>query len=105
LSADRANAVRRFLVTTQLERDRVLKVIGYAGHELLTPDEPTNPRNNRVTIILVRGSYFRDPKAAPAGRSLLSVPDAKIKKDEEKQDVVAPAEPPKPTGPSIFDPR
>jgi len=105
LSADRANAVRRFLITTQLERDRVLKVIGYADRDLLTPEDPKNQRNNRVTIVLVRGSYFRDPKAAPTVKSLLSVPAAKIKQDEDKQDIAAPAEPAKPAGPSIFDPR
>jgi len=105
LSVDRANATRRFLVTTQLERDRVLKITGYADRDLLTPEDPTNPRNRRVTIILVRGSYFRDPKAAPTTRSLLSVPDAKIKKEEPKPEITAPPEPAKPAGPSMFDPR
>ncbi len=104
LSADRANAVRRFLVTTQLERERVMKVVGLADRELLTPEDPSSPRNRRVTILLMRGSYFRDPKAAPTGRALLSVPDAKIKKDEPKQEMPAPAAPAKPAGPSIFDP-
>ena len=86
LSADRANSARRMLATTQLEPERVVKVLAMADKELLVPQEPTNPRNRRVTIILLRGSYFRDPKAMPTTRSLLSVPDAKIKKVEKKKE-------------------
>ena len=85
LSADRANSARRMLATTQLEPERVVKVEALADKELLVPTEPTNPRNRRITITILRGSYFRDPKAAPTTRSLLSVPDAKIKKDEPKK--------------------
>jgi chemotaxis protein MotB len=78
LSSDRANASRRFLSSTQLEADRVQKVVGMADRQLLTPSEPTNPRNRRITITLMRGSYFRDPNnAVPATRSLLSTPTAK----------------------------
>jgi chemotaxis protein MotB len=85
LSADRANSARRFLVTTQLEPERVLKVIGQADKELLMPQEPTNPRNRRITILVMRGSYFRDTNkdVAPATRTLLSVPEVKRKKEEK----------------------
>src|SRR5690606_30993379 len=73
LSVDRANAARRFLSSTQLEQDRVAKIIGLADRELLVPQEPTSPRNRRVTIIIMRSSYFRDPKASTATtRTLLS---------------------------------
>lgn len=84
LSTDRANSARRFLATTQLEPERVVKVSGMADRELLTPQEPNNPRNRRITIVLMRGSYFRDPKTMPTTRGLLSVPKAHIKKDEKK---------------------
>lgn len=84
LSADRANAARRALFTTQLEGERVAKVMGLADRELLLADEPNNPRNRRITIVLQRGSYYRDPKAAPMTRTLLSVPDSKMKKEEPK---------------------
>jgi len=107
LSTDRANAARRFLVTTQLEPDRVLKVVGMADKELLVPQEPKSPRNRRVTIVLLRGSYFRDPKAMPTTRGILSVPDAKVKKDEPKKDDSAPADDSKTSlkpNDSIFDP-
>ena len=85
LSADRANAARRFLTTTQLEPERIVKVVGAADKDLLTPQEPSSPRNRRITIILVRGSYFKDSKTMPAMRSLLTLPDAKVPKADEAQ--------------------
>ncbi len=85
LSSDRANAARRMLASTQLEPERVVKVEALADKELLVPQEPSSPRNRRITITILRGSYFRDPKAIPTTRSLLSVPEAKIKKEEPKK--------------------
>ena len=108
LSADRANSARRMLSTTQLEAERVVKVEAMADKELLVPTEPSSPRNRRITIIILRGSYFKDPKAVPTTRSLLSVPDAKIKKEEpkkiEKQGVDNTPRESAPTGDSIFNP-
>jgi len=83
LSADRANAARRFLATTVLEKDRVVKILGLSDKELLVPTEPSNPRNRRITIIVLRESYYRDPKEAMTTRGLITVPDAKLKKSEE----------------------
>lgn len=85
LSADRANSSRRMLATTQLEPERVVRVEAMADKELLVPQEPNSPRNRRITIIILRGSYFRDPKTMPTTRSLLSVPTATIKKEEPKK--------------------
>ena len=101
LSADRANAARRALVTTQVEPERVSQVIGVADHELLIPKEPNNPRNRRVSIVLLRGTYFRDPKSQVNNRPILSVPEAKVK--DESPIPEAKPEPEKPAGPSIFD--
>lgn len=79
LSADRANSARRFLSSTQMQQDRVVKVVGNADRDLLVKDEPQSPRNRRITILLMRGSYFRDPKIAPTTRNIITVPEAKIK--------------------------
>lgn len=108
LSADRANSARRMLATTQLETERVVKVEAMADKELLVPTEPRSPRNRRITITILRGSYFKDLKAVPTTRSLLSVPDAKIKKEEPKKPEKSnvddvPKESP-PSGDSIFNP-
>ncbi len=107
LSADRANSARRMLSTTQLETERVVKVQAMADKELLVPQEPNSPRNRRITIIILRGSYFKDPKSMPTTRSLLSVPDAKIKKEEAKKPEKGEDNTSKestPTGESIFNP-
>ncbi|MEQ1790069.1 MAG: flagellar motor protein MotB, partial [Rickettsiales bacterium] len=85
LSADRANSARRMLATTQLEPERVVKVMAMADKELLVPQEPSSPRNRRITIVILRGSYFRDSKEMPTTRSILSVTKAVIKKDEPKE--------------------
>ncbi len=91
LAADRANAARRFLATTQLEPERVAKVEGLADRELLIPQEPTSPRNRRIVITVIRGSYFRDPKTLPTTRTLLSIPDAKVGEPEQPAHEAAPA--------------
>ncbi len=54
LSSDRANAARRLLIDAGVEPDRVSQVQGRADTELLLPDEPTSPRNRRISIVLLR---------------------------------------------------
>ncbi len=94
LSADRANAARRFLATTVLEKDRVVKILGLADRELLIPNEPSNPRNKRITIVVLRESYYHDPKEAATTRGLITLPDAKLKKPEEETKKPEAAPPP-----------
>ena len=75
LTADRANAARRFLMTTNLEVGRVAKVTGRADQELLDPKAPTSPRNRRITIILLRASYLKTiDEDIPAPQNMLTVP-------------------------------
>ncbi len=105
LSADRALAARRFMSTTQLEAERVTRIVAMADKELLVPQEPTSPRNRRITILLQRGSYFRDPKLTPTTRTILSVPDATMKKQENQPDAVTSSPTtPTPGSDSIFNP-
>jgi len=52
LSADRANSARRILVSTGLSEDRISQVRGFADQRLLLKDEPTNPSNRRISIIV-----------------------------------------------------
>ncbi len=101
LSSDRANAARRALVSTSVEPERIAKVMGMADRDLLLPNDPSNPRNRRITIVMLRGSYFKDPKDKSVGRSVLSVPDAVLKKPDPPKAVKAD---PVKSGPSIFDP-
>ena len=56
LSADRANATRLAMVAAGLEPARVAEVVGRADAEPLLPDHPDDPRNRRISIVLLRGT-------------------------------------------------
>ncbi len=56
LSSDRANAARRQLVHFGVAAGRISRVSGKADTDPLLPDDPNNPRNRRLSIILLRGT-------------------------------------------------
>lgn len=64
LSADRAQAARRFLTKSGLEADRPKRVTGMADKELMTPNEPRGPKNRRISLLLMRGSHILIPDSA-----------------------------------------
>jgi chemotaxis protein MotB len=53
LSADRANASRRELLAGGLPDDRVLRVQGLASSALFDRNDPLNPANRRISIIVM----------------------------------------------------
>jgi len=52
LSSDRANAVRRVLVNSGVEKMRITRVSGMADTEPLFPEEPDAPQNRRISVLL-----------------------------------------------------
>ncbi len=56
LSADRANASRRALIDMGVPEERISRVVGKAAEEPLVKGDPANPRNRRITIVLMRGT-------------------------------------------------
>ncbi len=54
LSADRANASRRVMKEAGMPVERLNNVMGKADTELLVPDNPFDPRNRRLTLILLK---------------------------------------------------
>jgi len=66
LSADRANASRREFIADGVPPDRIDRVVGLAERDLLVPDDPTSPRNRRISIVLLRTS--KETAAEPATR-------------------------------------
>lgn len=67
LSADRANASRRVLLDAGLPPERLNNVVGKADTDPLLPDDPTNARNRRISIILLKEELTNpeyDQKAA-----------------------------------------
>ncbi|MDR0529682.1 MAG: flagellar motor protein MotB [Zoogloeaceae bacterium] len=53
LSANRANASRRELVTGGLEDTKVLRVVGLSSSVLFDPNDPLNPVNRRISIVVL----------------------------------------------------
>jgi chemotaxis protein MotB len=53
LSADRANASRRELVIGGLTEERVLRVQGLASSQPFNRDDPVDPQNRRISIIVM----------------------------------------------------
>ncbi len=56
LSADRANASRRALIELGVPSDRVSVVVGKAATDPLVANDPENPSNRRISIVLLRGT-------------------------------------------------
>ncbi len=56
LSSDRANATRRAMVELGLKPERVADVTGKGDSENLVPDNPRDPRNRRISLILLHES-------------------------------------------------
>jgi chemotaxis protein MotB len=54
LSADRANATRLAMTAAGLDHRRVAEVVGKADAEPLIVDQPADPRNRRISIVLLR---------------------------------------------------
>ncbi len=52
LSSDRANASRRVLADNGINPERIVKVAGRADREPLIEDNPADPTNRRISIIL-----------------------------------------------------
>jgi chemotaxis protein MotB len=68
LSADRANASRRELVAGGLPDDKLRRVEGLAASVPLLPDQPQDPSNRRISIVIMTREYEDRmfPPALPA---------------------------------------
>lgn len=53
LSADRANTSRRELIAGGLAEDKVIRVVGLSSAVLFDKDQPQNPINRRISIIVM----------------------------------------------------
>lgn len=53
LSADRANASRREMAAAGLPEGKLARVVGMADKQLLYPDQPYDPRNRRISILVL----------------------------------------------------
>jgi chemotaxis protein MotB len=67
LSTDRANASRRVLIDTGLAPARIVNLAGKADTEPLVKDDPSSPKNRRISIVLLREKPLPAPGGKPAG--------------------------------------
>ena len=74
LSADRANAARRILEESGLDESRVSQVRGFADQRLLTKDDPTNPSNRRISIIVRNAGLDQQEEAVAQGQTVVQNP-------------------------------
>jgi chemotaxis protein MotB len=93
LSADRANAARRILTESGLEDNRISQVRGFADQRLLLKDDPTNPSNRRISIIVRnQGMDVQEEKLAGAPQTgAPSAPPPKPATPEKAAAVTLPA--------------
>lgn len=54
LSTQRANAARRELIKAGLQEDKVMTVSGFASTVLLIKNDPMDPQNRRISIIVMK---------------------------------------------------
>jgi chemotaxis protein MotB len=71
LSSDRANAARRVMTDEGIPDRRIARVAGYAAQEPLLRDQPEDPKNRRLSIIVLRA---RKGPVAAFSQQGLSVP-------------------------------
>jgi chemotaxis protein MotB len=65
LSAGRANSTRRILQMNGISNDRIYSVSGKAASEPLTPEDPYQPANRRISIVLLREAPVMPPGQKP----------------------------------------
>lgn len=70
LSSDRANTARRVMQMYGVRQDQVAQVRGFSDQSLRVADNPADPSNRRISIII----------------KYLDAPPAKAKKADEKKD-------------------
>ena len=101
LSADRANAARRWLEHVGVPESRIDRVVGKAATDPLVADNPAHPSNRRLSIILLRGTGEGNPvvKAEEAAAEAQKKADANealpgLNKIRKEQLSVVPSESP-----------
>ena len=74
LSADRANAARRALITGGLDESKIVRVVGLASSVLFDKNEPLSPINRRISIIVMTRRAEDAALSTDAPASVTTVP-------------------------------
>jgi chemotaxis protein MotB len=89
LSADRANASRRELVSAGMPDDKLARVVGLASSDLLQPDDPRAPSNRRITITVLT----REAEERLLSKSALILPEAPLPNEKQENTPASSASP------------
>jgi chemotaxis protein MotB len=92
LSADRANSARRLMQANGIGLGQVTQVRGFADQRLRKPNEPLDPINRRVSLIV---QYLVRPPSEEDAPKSEAPPGAKAGAPAEKPAEPAPGPPPK----------
>lgn len=65
LSADRANASRRELVAGGMRETKILRVVGLGSSLPLDVDDPRNPMNRRISLVVLNDKTERQIRGLP----------------------------------------
>jgi chemotaxis protein MotB len=83
LSADRANAARRLVQADGIRADQITQVRGFADQRLRKPEDPQDPSNRRISLIVEYLKKPVSPADAEQGDADKS-PDGEAEHAEEK---------------------
>lgn len=73
LSSDRANASRRELIAGGMNETKLLRVVGLSSAALFDKEDPTNPINRRISIIVMNKKAEADAMKDDGAASVSSV--------------------------------
>ncbi|WP_036302887.1 flagellar motor protein MotB [Methylotenera sp. L2L1] len=76
LSADRANASRRELIAGGMDEAKLLRVVGLSSVSLFDKDDPLNPINRRISIIVMNKQAEMDAMKDDGEATLASDADS-----------------------------
>lgn len=82
LSSDRANASRRVILGAGLPEKRIQNVVGRADTDHLIPDKPLDPKNRRISIILLREDLVKQEKTMDGKTGTSTTRPAPFKKTQ-----------------------
>ena len=91
LSSDRANAARRVMQSSGLRANQVSQVRGYADQKLRVPEDPLDPSNRRISMIVQYLTVDPPPNPATGTSPPSAGPAAVVKGEAGKPPIAIPA--------------
>jgi chemotaxis protein MotB len=85
LSSDRANAARRLMQQNGIREDQVTQVRGFADQRLRKPEDPLDPGNRRISLIVQYLDKMAADKPAAGEKHTEGKPGEGAAKSAEKQ--------------------